>query len=107
MAISKTRRTIASRRHGRGRERAGALSPRERFLKMRCCRILRSFSVVPKASAIAAIGCEIIELHSHPPVGVERKPYVRLKPKAGDATVGSGGTGDQKPNFRADSTGSI
>jgi len=66
-----------------------------------------AYSVVPEASAIAAIGCEIIELQSYGTVGVERNPYVRLKPKAGNTTVGSGGTGDQKPNFRADSSGSI
>ena len=77
-----------------------------------------AYSVVPEASAIAAIGCEIIELQSYGTVGVERNPYVRLKPKAGDTrvdlingaqafTVGAGGTGDQKPNSRADTTGSI
>ena len=51
--------------------------------------------IVPKAGAIAgAIDCEIIELHSHGPVGVERNVYVPLKPKADDTTVGSGRTGN-------------
>jgi hypothetical protein len=34
-------------------------------------RVATCFSVVPKPGAIAAIGCEIIELHSHGTVGVE------------------------------------
>src|SRR5262249_38182105 len=44
----------------------------------------RFSGVVPKADAIAgAIDCEIIELHSHGSVGVERNAYVLLKPKDG------------------------
>src|SRR6266516_8199027 len=78
--------------------------------KMRCCGILRCFSrVIPKAGAIAAaIDCEIIELHSHGTVGVERKAYVILKPKANDTTVGSGRTSNlNKLSSGDDSTGSI
>jgi hypothetical protein len=85
-------------------ERKGANSSHNLWLTL---EFFDAYSVVPKASAIAAIGCEIIELHSYGTVGVERNVYVRLKPKAGDTTVGSGGADDQKPNFRADSTGSI
>ena len=65
--------------------------------------------VVPKAGAVAAaIDCEIIELHSHAAIGVERKVYIPLKPKAGDTTVGPGRTGNlNKLSFGGDSTSSI